>query len=176
MALKTLGLFWPLIDNYWNWGIPILIKFIYLLHISNDASFSKFIMCSDLRLYVFSCTTKSNSIIFDKCKNSEVWEVTNKKQQKTAWNQGKMPKISWKWKKKLKFWHQKIFKNEELSWLEKLSHPCKMQYIIHAKGITVWHLKPTCDPKPSLSFRHTILILCLTHKLSSISRHDFSQL
>ena len=120
MALKTFGLFWPLIDNHWNWWIPIiLIKFVYLLHISNNASFSKFIMCSDLRFCVFPCTTKSNSIIFD---------------------------------------------------------TCKMQYVIQAKGITVWHLKPTCDPKPSLSLCYTILILCLTHKLSSISRHDFSQL
>ena len=34
-----------------------------------------------------------------------------------------MPQIGWKWKKKLKFWHQKILKNEEISWKEELSHP-----------------------------------------------------
>ena len=35
-----------------------------------------------------------------------------------------MPKIGWKEKKKLKFSQKKIFKKEEISWKEELSHPC----------------------------------------------------
>ena len=51
-----------------------------------------------------------------------------------------MPKIGWKYKKKLKFWHNKIVKNEEISWNEELSHP----YLI---AIWVGTLKklPTSD-------------------------------
>ena len=59
-----------------------------------------------------------------RCRAQEVWEATSKKKQgKTAWNQGKMPKIGKKWKIKLKFWYHKIFKYEEICWKEELSHP-----------------------------------------------------
>ena len=36
----------------------------------------------------------------------------------------KRPKMGWKWIKKLKFLHMKIFKKEEISLKEELSHPC----------------------------------------------------
>ena len=38
---------------------------------------------------------------------------------------GKTAKNWLKIKEKLKFWHKKMVKNDEISWKEELSHPCK---------------------------------------------------
>ena len=42
---------------------------------------------------------------------------------------GKTAKNWLKIKEKLKFWHKKMVKNEEISWKEELSHPYKIIYL-----------------------------------------------
>ena len=64
-----------------------------------------------------------NPRIHSRKDSPEVWEVMGKKWGKNSVKLGKNARNRLRIFKKVKFWYKKIFKKEEISWKEELSHP-----------------------------------------------------